>query len=134
MNLGFVTSGCRLIFKFLSATDSSLGSISTSLQIFVNKSCKSLYRVNINPAYLQLIPSWIFIFELHAQEDGILVNSCPHLISYSKTVQKLLLNKIKHLIAIGYKISQLDIPFSWEASFIIIHTALELSYLFLFWL
>ena len=121
MNLGFVISSCRLIFKFSSATDSSLGSISTSLQIFVNKfavkSRKSLYRVKINPAYLQLIPCWIFIFELQAHEDGILVNSCPHLISYSKTVQKLLLSKIKPSIAIGYEVSQFDIPFSCEVVF-----------------
>ena len=121
MNLDFVTSGCRLISKFSSATDSSLGSISTSLQIFINKfavrSRKSLYRVNINPAYLQLIPCWIFIFELKAYEDGILVNSCPHLISCSKTAQKLLLSKIKPLIAIGYKVSQFGIPFSCEVVF-----------------
>ena len=131
MNLGFVTSGCRLISKFSSATDSSLDSISTSLQIFVNKfpakSRKSLYRVNRNPAYLQLIPCWIFIFEMQAHEDGILVNSCPHLISYSKTVQKLLLSKIKPLIAIGYKVSHFDIPFSCEVVF----NRLSLSFILL---
>ena len=51
---------CRLISKFLSATNSSLGSISTLFQIFVNKfavkSRKSLCRVNINLPFLQLIP------------------------------------------------------------------------------